>query len=300
MNIHTKTEKILEYLNNDICKGIPFYISGGYALSHARNRNDYNDIDVFFYNEDDFNVVKNSVSYIQIEKHDIVLEETSNAITIAARLDDGSIFENIQLCKYFGDAHDAHRKMDFKQCGICITNTGEVITNGIDKNIITSNPNAFKFSVMPRYLKYRVFKELRDDNFVALHTIIDFIVENFYKEYDMFYVNKKQMLGNSLNCILRKINEGNKQLVLEIIQEIHDYILENHPHIRTMFFYKMFELYYVNTNNPIKCINKPSDICISIIYSCAMKNGLEKHKTLEDMYGISFLSCKQKYPELFI
>jgi len=167
-----------------------FYLAGGCVDGILRNTH-FNDVDIFFETEYDFNKAVENITYdLQFKS------ENANTYTFGEH--------TIQLVKcQFGTIHDIMDGFDINKSRIAYGKDGVIKHSTFDEELYVDFKN-FKSTTISRVLKYRNKKNYNiNDNLLK---IIDFLTENKQEKWVSYYnddgiTNGLQLLSKMLNLL---------------------------------------------------------------------------------------------------
>jgi len=171
--------------------GVPFYIAGGSVFS-TLNGSKFNDIDIYFYSEEDYKTANKFFSDIvqkaKEDREDIsnkfhinispyLLHQTINSLSISGFTD-----HPIQLiCKNFGEPEYILKGFDLYNSMCCITDDYFGIKHKkCYNNTLAVNFDIINFQTLQRSFKYIETKHCKDTT-EQIKKLITFIVENAFK-----------------------------------------------------------------------------------------------------------------------
>ncbi len=172
---------------------VPFFIAGGSVFS-TMNKTDYNDIDVYFYNQEDYETAskilldifkkrekedreheKSSV-FSQIDISSLSKHQTKNSLSI-----NGLTKQPLQLiCKNFGEPDYILKGFDLYNSMCCITSEGDVWVHPECTKELKVNFDIINFQTLQRSFKYIENKKCIDST-EQIKKLITFIVENAFE-----------------------------------------------------------------------------------------------------------------------
>jgi hypothetical protein len=194
----------LEKYNLDV----PFFIAGGCLLSTVK-ANSFYDIDVFFYNADDFNKVSNAISIYESIRTKYTITTSENSFAI----------QYINL--HYGEIHEVLDTFDLTCCKIAIdSEKREYRSPDFDPINIVCDLSNFTAFTPERYYKYVKNKEMLDNNYTTLLSIIDHICKNFDEQPKHSYTSNGDMNTPNLQYIITSF--GNKI----VSQHVHDCVMK--------------------------------------------------------------------------
>ncbi len=149
-------QEFFTYINS-ILKNTPYFISGSFANPHIAH---FNDIDLFFYSENDYNTARSLLTAKAPKKlpffgakPDIYVEEAFNAFN--ARIQIGGVGITVQLInKSFGTVQEIFDTFDLSICRHAILSNGDYIDGAEGINQIITNVNYATFSRAIKYINY--------------------------------------------------------------------------------------------------------------------------------------------------
>lgn len=211
---------------------VPFFIAGGSVYSIMNNNRNYGDIDVFLYNNDDYETIANAL------RPDATIE-TKNAITMDATKDQpffASPFASrtLQFIRlHVGTVEEVLDTFDFNCSRRAITSDNKLYVDDDSKyiKVHTKNINA---SIYSRYLKYVNNKKAEDLNHSTIKVIMSYFIDNYKQEYDYGYDSEYK--ATALDLLLQIVR--NPQFSSHT-QFVHDYVASKDLQSRLDIFAKL-------------------------------------------------------------
>ena len=274
---------------------VPFFVAGGSVYSTINGSNHYDDIDVFFYNQRDCNLVASKLEVhvedtakVVFNPNEVIIDLspkpfiTSNAITVSA-LPKSVLQRSIQFIKlHVGDIQSVFKTFDFNCSKVAFTSAREFVKSDSYTKHITVDTKNINGMVFSRYFKYKSKKGCVDDDYAALKQIIEHLINNYTVVYDTGYKHEPSISGYKLiDDIVNQLNND-----VPVIQYIHDFISGKDDYVKIDLFSKIPCLMNKRIENPcdefylflmLRAIEHP------VIYKTPLKE-----------------SVKLKYPEYFI
>lgn len=194
---------------------VPFFIAGGSVYSTMHGKTNFNDIDVFFYDQYGYDTVRNAFSVAeQIEF------ESVNAMSVKGQIFVGPYSYKLQFVKlHVGSVEEVFQTFDFN-CSMCaIESNFNIIISDKNNDKITVNTKNINGLTVVRYDKYIFTKGATDPGERTLKVIINHLVDNYQNKYDTSYEHAPTVSGRELldQCLSRSID-------LEMSQYLHDCI----------------------------------------------------------------------------
>lgn len=207
-------DTVNKYLSKNNVDKVKFFIAGGSVFSSINNTR-FNDIDVYFYNEQDFLFVVEN-----IDQNDVVYH-TPNAIT--ARNNDRTTRaygKEIQFIRVaFGQPEELFKLFDINSCMCCIDSDYVIHKAPEFSNDIEINFENFKINTLQRYIKYVEQKNAKD-NSNQLRKIIDYLVDHYEDDIAPGYAGDETTKGfNILKHYLEDYIDS------DALQYVHDSII---------------------------------------------------------------------------
>lgn len=270
---------------------VPFFIAGGSVYSVINDNNNYDDIDVFFYNREDCDAVITKIE--PDEQATITFEDdlttitmksnsyvTSNAVTVSS-LAQSPLRRQIQFVKlHVGDVHDVMATFDFNCSKVAYTSDGKFVKSVDYTKHITIDEKNINGMILERYHKYKSKKDCKDDCNVAYKQIIRYLIDNYKTQFDTGYKMEPCVLGSAL------LDTAIRNNYIDISQAVHDYIQLKDVSTRLDIFSKLLVLLD-------KDIENMSDELYLFLLLRAMKNPVT-HKCVDKQ------EVRLKYAEYFI
>ena len=286
MNTTDKLNNLVDVVKNylkvlDV--DVPFFIAGGSVYSTVNDNTNYNDIDVFLYNQEDIESICNAAKQKDEKGFNLhIYHETDNAITLSGR-SLGSI--QLQFIKlHTGQIKDIFDTFDISLSKHAITSNYEYVNDCNDKMSINSkNING---CIIVRYNKYTNNKKAKDVDYAAFAEIIKFLSCNYTNTYSAGYTDLPDISG--IELIQQAANDVPANQ--EKMQVIHDVIAEQQTNVRLKLFSNIPRL-------------------LSMAY---IQNACDEYKLCELLYRIKYNTqlkiemsdddkrVKLKYAEYFI
>ena len=202
-SIHN-VDKIREIVNTR------FFIAGGSVFSDITGT-EYEDIDVFFYTETDFDL-----AVLSLDKHNInMLLNTDNAITFKY---DNSTVQFIRHA--FGTPQEIFDGFDLNCSKVCVTSNKETIKNKTFDTSVSIDFKNFKSSTVSRYFKYTEKKKALDKNYAALKSMISYLIENRSKQLPMSYNTESSTCAYKLKELTHSLSNKNERIKRLLYDEV--------------------------------------------------------------------------------
>ena len=228
---------------------VPFFIAGGSVYSILTGASSYNDVDIFFYKQEDVEAVRNALKHkqgdvINTDGSSVLLSthhETDNAITVMNTRTGSIALQFIKL--RVGSVEEVLDTFDINLSKRAFTSGYElIILNNADK--ITIDKRNINGCIISRYNKYTSVKNAKDINLDAFADIVDFLIENRDNTYSAGYNDLPDISGfEILGQAIGPANELNK------IQIIHDAIAKQQSNIRLKLFSRLQSLLVIKLTN---------------------------------------------------
>lgn len=276
-----KLEKIVKDIKNVLESSnvqVPFFIAGGSVYSIISCNDQYEDIDVFFYNREDCEKVTSNPDWTSK-----AAANTDNALTMVFH----NVAQKIQFVKlHVGEINDVFKTFDFN-CSKCAITSDMVIHNDMDSSDpIDVNLNMINGMVVDRYFKYTRKKKAQDPDDYTLKKIISYLVDTPDKKYKPSYLGEKER--DSISILDSIINYDTR---LTTIQFIHDCVANQQPQQRLRIFENLPNLIIH------KVIEKCDEYLVHEILT-EIKNDTVFNKTR--YYDDNDKRVMEKYAEYFI
>lgn len=208
---------------------VPYFIAGGSVFSTLNSCTHYSDIDVFFYNEIDYQLAANST--IQQITH-----ETENAISFNPTYAPNVKLQFIKL--HTGQVQDVFKTFDLNCSKCAYTSKGELILSDDYSKDIKTYADVINGLTLSRYFKYTREKKATDPNNQTLYMILRHLIDNFKTKFGMSYEGVQPQYGfNVIEMFLPSFKS------LESIQYIHDYVASKDVKFKMNFFGNANKLY---------------------------------------------------------
>lgn len=246
MYVH-QLEKLVKTVNDyleELGVQVPFFVAGGSVYSVINDNNVYDDIDVFFYTQEDCDAVINKLSpdnqsAITFEGDITTITctansyVTSNAVTVPS-LAKSPLRRQIQFVKlHVGDVHDVMSTFDFNCSKVAYTSQGEFVKSVHYTTHITVDEKNINGMVLERYHKYKSKKNCKDDDNVTYKQIIRYLINNCDVRFDTGYKAQPCITGTEL------LENAIRNDFIEIAQAVHDYIQSKDVPTRLNIFSKL-------------------------------------------------------------
>jgi len=229
--LHSFVNNVKEFMQKkDI--NVPFFIAGGCVFSTITSTNTYDDIDVWFYTNEDLekfrkefdassvHTSQNSLNFIKQSVDTDLFDASSVA------LDPLWNHETKLQCiiRNTGTPNDIMNEFDLNCSRCCITSDYEFITGTDFDVLIKINVESITLDTIRRYDKYTTSKGARS-NLPELYKIIDKLLSDVFKEYPAYYSEQSLIGIDILNTA------GNKYVTSDIILKRIQYIQYIHEGI---------------------------------------------------------------------
>lgn len=270
-----------------------FYIAGALVYDSIMNNNNFEDADVFVYDENAFNEVKEKFDGYAYQKHAMTGNSPLDVYETAAQnLAVGNVlqkncFVRIHRCPV-GAPEDVFKTFDFVNSMIAITSTGELVKHKNFSSRISVNLDAMSNFTFSRYFKYLTAKGAHDPDDVALRKIIDWVIDNPFK--GLGDADTEQPVTDAINS-LAAVMYSRPSLGYHL-QYMHDRIVKMHSgEDRIPIFERLMTYYNFHVDRPctefalVKLINLHEYI---------------DGATLRDGWKETYDEVTNKYPEYFI
>ena len=201
---------------------VPYFIAGGSVFSILNGSNHYSDIDVFFYNEIDFQLAANSTI-------NQITYETENAISFNPKYAPNIKLQFIKL--HTGHVTDVMKTFDLNCSKCAYTSDRKLILSPDYSKEIKVDTATMNGLTLSRYFKYTRDKKATDPNNETLHTILRHLVDNFKIKFGMSYEGVDPLYGIKVIELFMPSFKS-----LEPIQYIHDYVMSKDEKFRMNFF----------------------------------------------------------------
>ena len=275
-----KLEDNVNIIKNLIGDGIPFFIAGGSVFSILNNR-PYNDIDVYFYNEDDYRKIENDFRNL-----DKIAYKTKNCFSPIHK-------ERIEfISKNFGTPQEIFKTFDFNCSCVAIDSNYKQHRGDNLSNVIEFNQNNIRATVFSRYIKYIEDKSAIDKDYKCIKNIIDYIIRNYNEDCDDYYSDKNNTkYFDILNSCSWVVNNN----LYHIDKTINKYIQDDHEKIN--LFKSLLRVVQKNINFDA--------VSIQMSTAIAQRYHIYKHKTimpiiLKEFPREKYIESMEKFPEFFI
>lgn len=246
MYVH-QLEKLVKTVNDyleELGVQVPFFVAGGSVYSVINDNSVYDDIDVFFYTQEDCDAVINKLSpdnqsAITVDGDITTITctvnsyVTSNAVTVPS-LAKSPLRRQIQFVKlHVGDVHDVMSTFDFNCSKVAYTSQGEFVKSADYTTHITVDEKNINGMVLERYHKYISKKGCKDDDYITYKQIIRYLINNCDVRFDTGYKTQPCIIGSEL------LENAISNDFIEIAQAVHDYIQTKDVPTRLNIFSKL-------------------------------------------------------------
>lgn len=222
-----------QYLNSKNVN-VPFYIAGGSIFSTLNGNKHYNDIDVFFYNEIDYQIAVSCVDEIR--------HETINAVSFNPKAFPHLKFQFIKL--HIGHPLEVFKTFDLNCAKCAYTHDGKLIKAEDYNVVIDANVESMNGLTLGRYFKYVNDKKALDPDNKTLYKILRHLIDNFKVKFGMSYEGVAPEYGfKVIEMYLGSFKS------FKPIQYIHDYVASKDLKFRMNFFGNADALYNYRVEN---------------------------------------------------
>lgn len=268
-----------------------FYIAGEFVYNSIMNNNNHKDVDVFVYDENALNEIKEKFEGYAYQKH---------TLTCAAPLD---VYENgthiavgnapQKKCLMYiprqpiGAPEDVFKTFDFVNSMVAITSTGELVKHKGFSSRIRVNLDGMSSFTFSQYFRYLVSQDANDPDEAELRKIIDWVIDNPFKSLGC---RGEPYVVEALNSLAAAMY--NRPILRRHSQYVHDSIVERYPdEDRIPIFQRL--LLYGNFN-----VGKPCTE-FALVKIITLRECIES-ATLRDDWKETYDEVMNKYPEYFI
>jgi len=208
-------ERLLKY---DI--DVPFFIAGG-AVYGELNDVDYNDVDVFFYNEESINLIKYELS-------NEATMVTDNALTFS---DDMQFI----MCLN-GTPEELFATFDISCCMIAYTSENTLIRGtNYSKELNLYN---IQHKTALRVLKYLKRSNTKPQSII--YEMTDFLIDNIHSTVKSYYNNAPFSAVNILNIFLQNAPIN----IITLTEYVHNRLLNIYSGVECINLFKQIPIMY--------------------------------------------------------
>lgn len=285
INLTLEIEKI-----KTIVGDIKFFIAGGAVLAgyDPTNPKNTNDIDIYFYSENDFEKIKPKLLSLGSE-------QSYNAIN--CYMGNGLIVDSRPLqfihCS-FGTPQDVFDTFDFNCCKIAYTSDNELIKDKTFSNkFLIVDLNNIHSDIINRYIKYVNIKSIKDKHNLQLNKIIDFALDDVYAELKSVYGKEYNTTRlDILSVAIRRVEMTNDEML-----KIYNTLVENYQD--EMLLKCLIEL-VPKLKIPEKLQNDEYIMASYLYYNKNLYEWNKPWNKWRKLYEKHTPRLQEKYPEYFI
>jgi len=276
---------------------VPFFISGGSVFS-TMNGSKYDDIDVYFYHQNDFENFRPLMNKFSIH-------ETANSVTFITPIINKVKFEldtfisaegyqhnvepyqcrgDIQLIKCaWGTPDEVFDTFDLNCSKCCITSDYDIIrSSDWSENIVITDKNA-KTDILYRYKKYITYKNAQDPKQKELKRFLYYLISNPDIILPASYGTEPKQEPNVFSTIRFFLSIYQKK---DIHQYIHDVICTLHNSDKKIEIFKILD-------------NLQCRVCDEYQLNILL-NKIELNYIKECVFTSEDLRIQEKFAEYFI
>lgn len=306
--------QLVKDLLQELNANVPFFIAGGSLFTLINGNNKYDDIDVFFYNKKDVELVKERVNSIPKTEQFFITEKAisynPNVCTIeyvneCTTEDIG--YDEVQpkivnekltnanhkiqfITMVYGDPEDVFNGFDINCSELAITSECKFIKSKNYSKNIKVNFDRFSDNTLSRFKKYTKFKGAIDEDNKELFKIFDYLLDN--PDIRLRESYSSSLVLTSLQIIS---NLALSDMSMSQCDELQNLIIKKLPIHRCIELFSSM-LYLMNY------VSRASDILVlsKLLYE-------KKNRTLDiAYYSYAKMDPKRyneildKYPEYFL
>ena len=268
-----------------------FYIAGAHVYDIIMNNNKYEDLDVFVYDENAFNEVKEKFEGYAYQKHALtgnspldVYETAAQHLAVGNALQK-NCFVRIHRCPV-GAPEDVFKTFDFVNSMVAITSTGELVKHKDFSSRIRVNLDGISNFTLSRYFRYLMSKGANDPDDAALRKIIDWVIDNPFQQLEGNQVDVGEAISSLGAAMYRHTS------VERHSQHVHDRIVKRHSDEDRILIFQRLAL-YGNFN-----VDKPCTE-FALVKLINLREYIDS-ATLRDGWKETYDEVTDKYPEYFI
>lgn len=273
-------KKELSFINQDC----PFFIAAGSVYSTLFKNAHFNDIDVYFYNEED---------YISVAKHYndpnkmVLLQQTQNALTLPRPVSS----PDIQFIKiHFGEPETVLEQFDLINSSCAVTSDGILVRHSGINNNIAVRTEMINAGTIDRYLKYTEEKGCADPQSKVLETLLNYFCDRAFDMFEHGYDIDEPLSG------IEVINHAWYVFAETHGQYVHDRIYDRYDApVAIRLFEKLTQASYHVIPTP--CL----EFLLTDHFNQKKRIGkLNQYVRTNSMAHANFEYVLNKYPEYFI
>jgi len=195
-----------------------FFIAGGSVFSLINNNSNYNDLDVYFYEEIDFSALENIKLTFSAS-----VSVSKAAVTITVGDYPQTIIQFLKISQ--GTPEEVFETFDINHSKVAYTSDYKLIISENFSKEIDINFKLFSTKTYFRYKKY-LNKGSKDPDNRTLNKIIDFLVDDLFGFVRLFTYGEEDSQQNHTNrktklCVLKTLDKKhfNHNLYNKIVQK---------------------------------------------------------------------------------
>ena len=267
-----------------------FYIAGEFVYNSIMNNNNFEVVDVFVYNENVLNEIKETFEGYTYQKPDLtgaaplVVYENGTHITVGSALQ--------KTCLMYihrqpvGAPEDVFKTFDFVNSMVAITSTGELVKHKDFSSRIRVNLDGMNSFTFSRYFRYLASTDANDPDEAELRKIIDWVIDNPFKCLSY----KGASVVEALNPLAAAMY--NRPILRRHSQYVHDRIVERYSDEDRIPIFQHLVL-YGNFNVDEPCTE------VALVKLINLREYIDS-ATLRDDWKETYDEVMNKYPEYFI
>lgn len=269
-----------------------FYIAGAYVYDIIMNNKKYEDLDVFVYDENAFNEVKEKFQGYAYQKHALTRDAPLDVYETAAHLRVGNALQ--KNCFMYihrspvGAPEDVFKTFDFMNSMVAITNTGFAIKHKDFSSRIRVNLDAMSNFTFARYFRFLMSKGANDPDEAALRKIIDWVIDNPFQQLEGNKVDANEAI-DALAATMYRHTSLNRHS-----QYVHDRIVKRYSDEDRIPIFQRLAFGGGNFFN----VDEPCTE-IALVKLINLREYIDS-ATLRDGWKEKYDEVKNKYPEYFI
>jgi len=224
---------------------VPFFIAGGSIFSILNKNTNFDDVDVYFYDEKSMNKVYNTF------KHKAEID-TRNALTIQTKMRQNRYIKiKTQFIKLkVGTPQELFDTFDLNCSKVAFTSDGQLIKDDTYSTNIRADISNFNIKTLSRMNKYINDKGADDIADLSRYEIYDYLIKNPNEEFKVYYESggrKKEYGYRILNPEIFTSVTDSRTNISKRAKYCHDKIVKLYkPEDRIELFEK---IYGIGTNH---------------------------------------------------
>ena len=269
-----------------------FYIAGAHVYDIIMNNNKYEDLDVFVYDENAFNEVKEKFEGYAYQKQALgrdaalAVHKTDTYLRVGNALQ-----KKCFMCihrQVVGAPEDVFKTFDFVNSMVAITSTGELVKHKDFSSRIRVNLDGMSSFTFSMYFRYRVSKDANDPDEAELRKIIDWVIDNPFKS--LGYSGEPYVMVEAINTLTTAMYRHSS--LKRHSQYVHDRIVKRYSdEDRIPIFQRLALCGNFDVDEP--CTE------VALVKLINLRDYIDS-ATLRDGWKETYDEAMNKYPEYFI